>query len=579
MTQNVPVSDQNPLRFLYTLNQGFFKFGLVSILSVLKTQTRSCEFHIVHDGDLDDATQQKACEFIQSRGGAVEFHTVPELFPREFAQHNTTWDIAVMYRLAAAQILPETIGRIQYLDGDTMVRRPLDEMFEIDLGEQGFAAVPEEHIGAKRLGLPRDAMYLNSGVLALDLDVWRKNRTSEKLLAMVTAEPDRWVYPDQDILAVHFADGWSRIPPEFNCTHRFFGDKPTLPLPTENPYIVHFSGQNCKPWETHREHPFADEFWALASEVDQAGFAMPERPKKKYKWYQRGLIAAYKEDRLRRRKRRRARGRAKQLELSRAFRAEQIRLIETYAPDLVVAGGPFQGMRYPQAYSHGSTLSPKLLGTYEAELNSHLDRLLAKDYPLIIDIGGAEGYYAIGAAMRWPNAKVLAYELGREARDAMSEMAEANGVCENLDIRAECMFGDLYEQRAFVICDIEGCEAELLVDEDAAAAFANCDFLIETHDMFRPGICETLRAQFAKTHEVTVVSSVDDEFRPDFFSIAKLAGADRDEQVRALGEHRTATMQWLICESRNAFGLRSAEQTQWPINSAQSQNTPRTHAA
>ena len=557
-------STQSPLCFLYTVNLDFLKYALVSITSVLKTQTHQCEFHIIHDGDIDQATQSQSTDFIQKQGGVANFHTVPQLFPREFSQYNTTWDISVLYRLAAAQILPESISRIQYLDSDTLVRRPLDEMFQLELGEQGFAAVPEEHIGAKRLGLPRDAMYLNSGVLAIDLDAWRRNNTSEKLLKMVTDEPTRWVYPDQDILAVHFADGWSRLPPEFNVTHRFFGDSPALPMPTEDPYIIHFSGQNCKPWQTHREHPYGDEFWAVAQIVHQAGFAMPDRPKKKYKWYQRGLIAAYREDRLRRRKRRKARGRQKQLELSEAFRASQKQLIQDFVPDLTVRRGPFQGMHYPQPYSHGSTLSPKLLGTYEAELHPILQCLLAKDYPLIIDVGGAEGYYAVGAAMRWPDAKVLAYELGREARDAMTEMATANGVIGQMQIQAECMFSDLYGQRAFVICDIEGCEADLLVDEDAVSAFVDCDFLIETHDLFRPGICSTLHEQFAKTHHVTVVDSVADDQRPKHYPISELVNVDYERQVEALGEHRSTPMQWLICESKNEFPTRHADQCTWP---------------
>src|SRR6185436_7862279 len=51
---------------------------------------------------------------------------------------------------------------------------------------------------------------------------------------------------------------------------------------------------------------------------------------------------------------------------------EQARLeeeIKRLTPDLVVLEGPFKGLKYPFVRSVGSTCTPKLLGTYEAELH------------------------------------------------------------------------------------------------------------------------------------------------------------------------------------------------------------------
>lgn len=543
------------LHLVYTVNRGFVHFALVSMLSVVRNQSRRCEFHIVHDGDLHDIDEAKITKFIGQHDASIRFHRVPDAFPRDFGELSD-WDISVLFRLALTQILPEEVSRVVYLDSDTLVRRPLEELFEIDLGQSGLGAVPESHSAVERLGLPLDSAYLNSGVLAIDLDVWRRDQTSERMLARVMDKPGRWIFPDQDILAVEFAGGWTRLPPEYNVTHRFFAGRQSLPLPTSDPHIIHFTGQGMKPWQSLHPHPFADEFWQVAEMVRDAGFDLPRRPAKRIRWYQRGPIAAYRNYRRRVRKQRRARVEAERQARRALFAKRDREMVAQFVGGMTVRRGPFAGLRYPGAYSHGSTLAPKLLGTYEAELQPILDRLLTKDYQTIIDVGGAEGYYAIGCALRWPRADVIAYELQREAREAMAEMAAANGVEDRIAIEAECMFGDLYGRRALVICDIEGSEADLLVNDHAEQGFADSDFLIETHDLFRPGICAQLHEQFSLTHQVTVVDAVMDEQRPQLWSLPELAMLSSQRQSQVIGERRGGPMQWLVCESKNEFPRR-----------------------
>src|SRR5262245_23148239 len=86
-----------------------------------------------------------------------------------------------------------------------------------------------------------------------------------------------------------------------------------------------------------------------------------------------------------------------------------------------VASGPFQGMRYLR-FSHASAYIPKLLGIYERELAPCIKRAVEQRPRLVVDLGAAEGYYAIGMARRLPCAQVLAFETVAESRDAVREM-------------------------------------------------------------------------------------------------------------------------------------------------------------
>jgi hypothetical protein len=125
-----------------------------------------------------------------------------------------------------------------------------------------------------------------------------------------------------------------------------------------------------------------------------------------------------------------------------------------------VHAGPFVGMRYVDA-SIGSCFIPKLLGTYERELACRVEWICRKQPKLVIDVGAAEGYYAIGLAFRIPQARVVAFELDETGQSALSAMARLNGVADRLTVRGRCepqglaaaLEGDL---APVVICDVEG---------------------------------------------------------------------------------------------------------------------------
>jgi 2-polyprenyl-3-methyl-5-hydroxy-6-metoxy-1,4-benzoquinol methylase len=93
----------------------------------------------------------------------------------------------------------------------------------------------------------------------------------------------------------------------------------------------------------------------------------------------------------------------------------------------IVQDGPFAGMNFPLMPADGCVM-PKLLGSYEEELHPFFNRFAGTDYDLIIDIGCAEGYYAVGLARLFERARVLAYDIDANARQRCSELARLNGV-------------------------------------------------------------------------------------------------------------------------------------------------------
>ncbi|MFQ3577993.1 MAG: hypothetical protein SNJ52_03160 [Verrucomicrobiia bacterium] len=90
-----------------------------------------------------------------------------------------------------------------------------------------------------------------------------------------------------------------------------------------------------------------------------------------------------------------------------------------------VYSGPFEGVSYA-GLAHYSSGMPKLIGTYEKELHSIFREILRDPPELIVDVGSAEGFYAVALARRCPKAKVVAFEMDELARRLAEEMACLN---------------------------------------------------------------------------------------------------------------------------------------------------------
>jgi hypothetical protein len=170
-----------------------------------------------------------------------------------------------------------------------------------------------------------------------------------------------------------------------------------------------------------------------------------------------------------------------------------------------VRAGPFAGMRYVDR-SVGSCFIPKLLGTYERELAPKIEWICQQEPKLVVDLGAAEGYYAVGLALRIPRARVIAFELEPAGQAALRRMAELNGVADRLNVRGRCAPADLAaalegHPRPVVICDVEGDEAALL-DSERVGGLQDATLLVETHEFVRRGITDELCGRFARSHRI-----------------------------------------------------------------------------
>jgi hypothetical protein len=215
----------------------------------------------------------------------------------------------------------------------------------------------------------------------------------------------------------------------------------------------------------------------------------------------------------------------------------------------VVGSGPLQGLDFLPQSAEGCHIA-KLLGCYEQPLQPYIEGAINANYPLVLNIGCAEGYYAVGFARRMPATRVLAFDVNITAQNTCQALAAKNHVQDRVQVGALFKpedFSTHSGQRVLVLCDIEGGERDLL-DPVKSPALANMDLIVESHECLIPGVTRLLLDRFTPTHTITMVE--DDGQRqlaaaPTWFK--NLAHLD---QLLAVWEWRSGPTPWLVMKAK-----------------------------
>lgn len=198
--------------------------------------------------------------------------------------------IATYFRILIPEIIPNDIKKIIYLDCDLLVLNNIGKLWNIDMGEAPLLACQEVGIpyvssdsgllNYQKLRIPENSKYFNAGVLLINLEKWRSEGISAKVIDYLDVNKDYIRWWDQDALNAIFAQRWKELDHRWNQTpaiHSFksWKDSPLTQdkyeLLLNDPFIVHFA--SCfKPWNSTEHHPANDLFFEYVDLTAWAGW-------------------------------------------------------------------------------------------------------------------------------------------------------------------------------------------------------------------------------------------------------------------------------------------------------------------
>ncbi len=217
---------------------------------------------------------------------------------------------------------------------------------------------------------------------------------------------------------------------------------------------------------------------------------------------------------------------------------------------MTVKSGIFEGIFYDPPIFEGS-LFPRLLGTYEANLQPHILGLGGRGYGVILNIGCAEGYYASGLGRMFPDAVVHAYEIQDRLREACAIVAADNGLASRILLGKEFVPGQSnvpVEKKVLLFCDIEGGEFTLL-NLGSFPQLADMDMVVEVHPNADRSL-DGFLSRFQATHDLEIV-----DLSQRVVAIPPIIRGIGDlNQLLSICEFRGSETPWVVLRSKTLGG-------------------------
>ena len=255
--------DKEPIAILVTLDALYLRPLCVMLRSLAaRTPERDFRVFVLHSSltpaDLDAVRRaiegcRMTLEEIRVSGGGLDGAPTTDRYPRE-----------MYYRIFAAQVLPPELDRVLYLDPDVLAINPVEKLYATPMGDALFAACSHVHASLRklnelRLGMKKDAPYINSGVMLLNLSRLRREQRPETVQEWL-AEHKSLFLPDQDVISTLYGDRILLLDAlQYNLGEKFYlscrlrprsvGEgRPELAWVRQNTVLIHYCGRN-KPWK------------------------------------------------------------------------------------------------------------------------------------------------------------------------------------------------------------------------------------------------------------------------------------------------------------------------------------------
>ena len=216
---------------IYDPKDKYSKITGTSMLSLLENTKEDITFHLLHDNTLLQKNKNKFKIMIEKYNRKIYFYNMDDMniinmdYIKKLGE-SIKFSPATFYRLNIANILPDNINKVIYLDSDTIINLDINDLWKIDIFENEIAAVTDFEMNNHKQRLPIILMgkcssndYFNAGVMVMNLKKIREYHPNlfNECIEIIKNNPQFKLY-DQDALNYKFAKKFYHLPPYFNVS-------------------------------------------------------------------------------------------------------------------------------------------------------------------------------------------------------------------------------------------------------------------------------------------------------------------------------------------------------------------------
>lgn len=263
------------MNIVYTTNDAFADKVGTSICSVYENNRDVEELSVYVIGQDLSLDNKKKFRRLAKRHGReiwlIDLGPLEEYF--DFPLEAKGWSPIVLSRLLMDKLLPDTLERALYLDGDTVDIRSLGDLWATDLHGKVLGGCIEATYDRKKkrkLGL-ESYPYINAGVLLVDLKKWKEADCFRRIVVYYQEHQTELFAAEQDAINAVLKDEIYYLPPKYNfyniywfypyrVLRKLMGQAhyyahQTYDESMRNPTIIHYLGEE-RPWRKGNHHRF-----------------------------------------------------------------------------------------------------------------------------------------------------------------------------------------------------------------------------------------------------------------------------------------------------------------------------------
>lgn len=253
-------TSQPVIHVAFGVDNHYVRGMAVTLISLLENN-KDLLFHVhVFSNGLDDTARKMLLTLVAGHSITINlykyhnefFDTLPRL-----GRYGKT----IYYRLFIPLILDKSITRVIYLDADILCLGSIKELLDLPLDNYTLCAVNDNKRARKtlcsELGLKK-GNYFNSGFLYINIPLWLKRNTSERLIEVLRSRGNYFRFPDQDALNLMLENEVLLLPKKYNYILDIIAHKVSYrPILPANTIFIHYTGK-CKPWHSWGTCPSTD---------------------------------------------------------------------------------------------------------------------------------------------------------------------------------------------------------------------------------------------------------------------------------------------------------------------------------
>lgn len=252
------------INICFATDNNYIKPLSTSLYSILSSSDKNDIFDIfILENNVSFECKKKMIDTFNTKNCNIKFINVNTTLTDTFTKYKITPHItkAGYLRLFVAEYLKDT-DKIIYLDCDTIVLSNLRDFFNTNIENHYIAAIEDAgHIYNIRFYskfYETFNPYINTGVLLINLNLWRKDNLSCKLTDAIEKNKEKFLLGDQDTINFVCKDKIKIMDFSYNLQTSALDIKKLLPKGIKNnlkealkkPHIIHYS-TNKKPWNSH----------------------------------------------------------------------------------------------------------------------------------------------------------------------------------------------------------------------------------------------------------------------------------------------------------------------------------------